>query len=83
MKIIKKKAITNALQNITICKQTHNRFYQQISSNYGMTINNLPADEKREINRDLQNLNYSITVREKNLNQFIDSSELDIFFLFF
>ena len=48
-----------------------------------MTINNLPADEKREINRDLQNLNYSITVREKNLNQFIDSSELDIFFYFF
>ena len=48
-----------------------------------MTINNLPAGEKREINRDLQNLNYSITVREKNLNQFIDSSKLDIFFLFF
>ena len=48
-----------------------------------MTINNLPAGEKREINRDLQNLNYSITVREKNLNQFIDSSELDIFFNFF
>ena len=48
-----------------------------------MTINNLPADEKREINRDLQNLNYSITVREKNLNQFIDSSVLDIFFDFF
>ena len=48
-----------------------------------MTINNLPADEKREINRDLQNLNYSITVREKNLNQFIDSSKLDIFFYFF
>ena len=44
-----------------------------------MTINNLPAGEKREINRDLQNLNYSITVREKNLNQFIDSSKLDIF----
>ena len=48
-----------------------------------MTINNLPAGEKREINRDLQNLNYSITVREKNLNQFIDSSKLDIFFYFF
>ena len=48
-----------------------------------MTINNLPADEKREINRDLQNLNYSITVREKNLNQFIDSSKLDILFYFF
>ena len=48
-----------------------------------MTINNLPAREKREINRDLQNLNYSITVREKNLNQFIDSSKLDIFFYFF
>ena len=48
-----------------------------------MTINNLPAGEKREINRDLQNLNYSITVREKNLNQFIESSKLDIFFYFF
>ena len=47
-----------------------------------MTINNLPAGEKRGINRDLQNLNYSITVREKNLNQFIDSSKLDIFFIF-
>ena len=43
-----------------------------------MTINNLPADEKQEINRDLQNLNYNITVGEKNLNQFIDSSALDI-----
>ena len=48
-----------------------------------MTINNLPAGEKQEINRDLQSLNYSITVREKNLNQFIDSSKLDIFFYFF
>ena len=43
-----------------------------------MTINNLPADEKQEINRDLQNLNYNITVGEKNLNQFIDTSALDI-----
>ena len=48
-----------------------------------MRINNLPADEKREINCDLQNLNYSITVREKNLIQFIDSSVLDIFFDYF
>ena len=48
-----------------------------------MTINNLPADEKQEINRDLQNLNYNITVREKNLNQFIDSSLLDFFIDFF
>ena len=48
-----------------------------------MTINNLPADEKQEINRDLQNLNYNITVRGKYLNQFIDSSVLDIFIDFF
>ena len=74
----KSKVITNAFQNITICKQTYNRFYEQISSNFEMTINNLPADEKQEINRDLQNLNYNITVGEKNLNQFIDTSALDI-----
>ena len=48
-----------------------------------MTINNLPADEKQEINRDLQHLNYNITVREKNLNQFIDSSALDFLLTFF
>ena len=48
-----------------------------------MTINNLPADEKQEINRDLQHLNYNITVIEKNLNQFIDSSALDFFIDFF
>ena len=48
-----------------------------------MTINNLPADEKQEINHEIQNLNYNITVEEKNLNQFIDSSALDIFIDFF
>ena len=48
-----------------------------------MTINNLPADEKQGINRDLQNLNYNITVGEKYLNQLIDSSALDIFIDFF
>ena len=64
----KSKVITNALQNITIFKQKYNRFYEQISSNFEMTINNLPADEKQEINRDLQNLNYNITVGEKNSN---------------
>ena len=48
-----------------------------------MTINNLPADEKQGINRDLQNLNCNITVGEKNLNQLIDSSALDIFIDFF
>ena len=48
-----------------------------------MTINNLPADEKQGINSDLQNLNYNIAVREKNLKQFIDSSALDIFIDFF
>ena len=73
----KSKVITNALQSITICKQTYNRFYEQISSNFEMAINNLPADEKQGINRDLQNLNYNITVGEKNLNQLIDSSALD------
>ena len=56
--------ITNALQNITICKQTYNRFYEQISLNFEMTINNLPGDEKQEINHDLQNLNYKIAVKE-------------------
>ena len=55
----KSKVITNALLNITICKQTYNRFYEQISSNFEMTINNLPADEKQEINHDLQNLNHN------------------------
>ena len=58
------KVITNALQNITICKQTYNTFYEKISLNFEMTINNLPGDEKQEINHDLQNLNYNITVKE-------------------
>ena len=61
MKIIKK---VRSLQNTTICKQTY-RFYEQISSNFEIAINNLPADEKQEINHDLQNLNYNITAREK------------------
>ena len=44
----------------------------------------LPADEKQEINCNLQNLNYyNITVGEKKLNQLIDSSALDIFIDFF
>ena len=38
-----------------------------------LTINNRPADEKQEINRDLQNLNHNITVREKNLNHFFQN----------
>ena len=79
----KSKVITNALQNITIRKQTYDRFYEQISSNFQMTISNLPSDEKQEINRNLQNLNYNITVRKKNLNQFINSSAFDIFIDFF
>ena len=79
----KSKVITTALQNITICKQAYNRFYEQISSNFEMTINDLPADEKQETNRDLQNLNYNKTVGEKNVNQFIDSSALDVFIDFF
>ena len=37
-----------------------------------LTINNRPADEK-QINRDLQNLNHNITVREKNLNHFFQN----------
>ena len=48
-----------------------------------MTINNLPADENQEINCNLKNLKYNKTVKEKNLNQFIDSSALDIFTDFF
>ena len=51
----KSKVITSALQNITICKQAYNRFYEQISSDFEMTTNNLPEDEKQEINCDLQN----------------------------
>ena len=79
----KSKVITNALQNVTICKQTYNRFYEKVSSSFEMTINNLPADEKQEIKCGLQNLNCNIIVREKNLNQFIDSSMLDILIDFF
>ena len=52
---------------MTICKQKHHRFYEQISSNFEMAINKLPADEKQKINRHLQNLNYNITVGEKKI----------------
>ena len=79
----KSKVITNALQNKTICRQTYSTFYEQINSNFEMTINNLPDGEKQEIKHDLQNLNYNITVGGKNLNQFIDSSALDNFIDFF
>ena len=48
-----------------------------------MATNNLTADEKEEINHNLQNSNYNITVGEKNLNQFNDSSALDTFIDFF
>ena len=54
--------IKKSIENITICKQTHLSFYNQISQYLESTIKNLPADERNEIDRDLQRNNYFINL---------------------
>ena len=72
------KLIKNSVENITICKQTCQNFYDQISLYLTNTIRNLPADETNEIDRDLQRNNYF-----GNMNALSDHNILDTFCDFF
>ena len=58
--------IKNFIHNITICKQIYLNFYNQISKYLINTIKNLPADERNEIDCDLQRNNYFINLGETN-----------------
>ena len=68
----------NSVENITICKQTCQNFYDQISLYLTNIIRNLPADETNEIDRDLQRNNYF-----GNMNALSDHNILDTFCDFF
>ena len=50
--------LINSAENITICKETYQTLYNQVAQNLSFTINNLPADEMMEINKELQRENY-------------------------
>ena len=65
--------IKNSIQNITICKKIYLNFYNQIIN----TIKNLPADERNEIDCDLQRNNYFINLGETN--EFSDQNIKDTF----
>ena len=73
--------IKNYMENITVCKQTYLSFYNQISQYLENTIKNLPADERNEINRDLQRNNYFINLSKRN--EFSDHYIIDNFCEFF
>ena len=67
--------IKNSTENITICKQTYLNFYNQISQYLENIIKNLPADERNEIDRDLQRNNYFINLGKTN--DFFDHNIID------
>ena len=73
--------IKNSIENITICKQTYLNFYNQISKYLINTIKNLPADERNEIDCDLQRNNYFVNLGETN--EFSDHNIIDTFCDFF
>ena len=75
------KLIKNSAENITICKQTYQNFYYQISQYLTNTIRNLLADEINEIDQDLQKNNYFVNLG--NTNTFSDYNILDTFCNFF
>ena len=58
--------IKNYIENITICKQTYFDFYNQVSQYLKSTIKILPANERNEIDCDLQRNNYFINFGETN-----------------
>ena len=68
------------MENITICKQTYQNFYDQISQHCTNTIRNLPADEINEIDQDLQRNSYEVI---GNTNAFSDHNILETFCDFF
>ena len=73
--------IKNSTENITIFKQTYLNFYNQISQYLENIIKNLPADERNEIDRDLQRNNYFINLGETN--EFTNHNIMDTFCEFF
>ena len=73
--------IKNSIENITICKQTYLNFYNQISKYLINTIKNLPADERNEIDCDLQRNNYFINLDETK--EFSNHNIIDNFWGFF
>ena len=73
--------IKNSIENITICKQTHLNFYNQISQYLENTIKRLRAYERYEIDCDLQKNNYFINLGKTN--EFSDHNIIDTFGEFF
>ena len=65
------KLTKNSVENITICKQTYQNFYDQNTEYLTNTIRNLPADEINEINRDLQRNNYFVNLGTQMLSLII------------
>ena len=60
------KLMKNLVENITVCKQTYQNFYDQISQYLTNTIRNLPADEINKIDRNLQRNNYFVNLGKRN-----------------
>ena len=73
--------IKYSIENITICKQTYFNFCNQISQYLESTIKILPANERNEIDRDLQRNNYFINLGKTN--EFSDHNIIDTFCEFF
>ena len=73
--------IKYSIENITICKQTYFNFCNQISQYLESTIKILPANERNEIDRDLQRNNYFINLGKTN--EFSDHNIIDTFGEFF
>ena len=67
--------IKYSVEKITICKQTYLSFYNQVSQCLVNIIKNLPVDEKKEIDLDLQRNNYFINLDETN--EFPDHNIID------
>ena len=73
--------IKTSLENITICKQTYLNFYNQVSQYLVNTIKHLLADERNEIDCDLQRNSYFVNLGESN--KFSDHNIIDTFCDFF
>ena len=73
--------IKNSIESITIFKQTYLNFDNQISQYLRKHNKNLPADERNEIDCDLQRNNYFINLGKTN--EFSDHNIIDTFGEFF
>ena len=59
--------LLDSVENVTICKKTYQSLYKQVAQNLNFTINNLPAYELMEINKDLQRENYWTNIETVDL----------------